>query len=514
MASQYLIGVDVGTNGSKGVLVELDGNVKAYNFREHSVHTPKPGWCEQDADSVWWEDLKQILRALVTQSGIDPKEIVAVGVSATCPDLLPVDEDGRPVFAGVLYSDNRAAAEIQWITEQLGADRIQQVVGRPIPPDSVGAKLIWLRNNEGQAYARTRMVHNASSYLVFKLTGEHVIDYVCAGGNNPFFSPTKREYDLAVCADLGVNPEIFPRVTWACDVAGGITAQAARESGLAEGTPVVVGTCDATVEVLSTGAVVPGDASILYGTTMIMNFALPADKHAQLSGIWPGPMPNYHRAGFGMSASAALTRWFRDRFGQMEKEAEGKLGIDAYQLLSIQAGEIPPGSEGLIVLPYFAGERSPIFDARARGMILGLTLSHTRRHIYRALLEGVAYGLRHGLEQMDKQGVEFSRVVATGGGTKSAVWAQIVSDVIGRDQQVLLKPWGAPYGDAFLAGYGTGLFKDLAVLRDVWVQETREVQHNPANKQVYDRYFGVYRGLYEKLKEDMHALAELSTAKA
>jgi xylulokinase len=514
MAEQYLIGVDVGTNGSKGVLVDLVGQVKAYNFREHAVHTPKPGWCEQDGDAIWWEDLRQILLALVTQSGVDPRAVAAVGVSATCPDLLPVDEAGHPVFAGVLYSDNRASAEIQWITQKLGAERIQQVVGRPIPPDSVGAKVIWLRDNEPKVFERTRMVHNASSYLTFKLTGEAVIDQVCAGGNNPFFSPVKRRYDAEVCAELGVSPDLFPPVKWASEIAGGVTAQAAKETGLAEGTPVIVGTCDATAEVLSTGAVAPGDASLLYGSTMIMGVTLQPRKLGDPVMAWPGPIPAFNRAGFGMSASAALTRWFRDRFGQMEREAEAKLGIDAYRLLSDEAGEIPAGSEGLIVLPYFAGERSPIFDARARGMILGLTLSHTRRHIYRALLEGVAYGLRHGLECQQKDGVTFSRIVATGGGTKSAVWTQIVSDVIGYDQQVLLTPWGAPYGDAFLAGYGKGIFKDLMPLRDTWVQGFREVKYDPARKQLYDRYYGVYRGLYEKLKDDMHALAALSTASA
>jgi xylulokinase len=309
MAEQYLIGVDVGTNGSKGVLVDLEGHVKAYSFREHAVNTPKPGWCEQDADAIWWEDLRQILRALVMQSGVEPRSVSAVGVSATCPDLLPVDEAGRPVFAGVLYSDNRASAEIQWITDKLGAERVQQLVGRPIPPDSVGAKLIWLREHEPQVFQRTRMIHNASSYLTFKLTGEAVIDHVCAGGNNPFFSPTSRRYDAEVCAELGVSPDMFPRVAWASEIAGGVTEQAARETGLAEGTPVIVGTCDATVEVLSTGAVAPGDASLLYGTTMIMGVSLEPRKRGAPVGPWPGPIPEFNRVGFGMSASA----WRRKR---------------------------------------------------------------------------------------------------------------------------------------------------------------------------------------------------------
>ena len=215
-----------------------------------------------------------------------------------------------------------------------------------------------------------------------------------------------------------------------------------------------------------------------------------------------------------MSASGALTRWFRDNFGQPELDAQARTGLNAYQLLRQEAEDIPPGSEGLLALPYFAGERAPIWDAQARGLILGLTLSHTRRHIYRALLESTALGLRHGLEEPLAAGAKITRIISTGGGTKAHAWTQIVSDVIGYDQDVLVKPYGAPYGDAYQAGMAVGLFKDLTPLHDVWVQKTLPVKWNPERKKVYDRYFEVYRGLYGKLKDDMHALAELAGLRA
>jgi xylulokinase len=257
--------------------------------------------------------------------------------------------------------------------------------------------------------------------------------------------------------------------------------------------------------------VFPGEAGLLYGTTMVMIVTL-AEKPEADQGVMvtSGPVPNMHRAAWGMSASAALTRWFRNNFGQIEQEVEETLGINAYQLLSAQAEQVPPGSEGLVVLPYFAGERGPIWDAQARGLILGLTLSHTRNHIYRALLEGVAYGARHNMDVLAKTGGKVTRIVATGGGTYSRVWTQIVSDVLGMDQEIVAEPMGAAYGDAFLGGYAAGVFTDLTPWRTDWAPETTRVVHNPETKKVYDKYYAVYRKLYEANKDAMHALAQLS----
>ncbi len=514
MSKQHLLGVDIGTTGSKGVVVTPEGRVVAYQFREHGVATPRPGWCEQDADAVWWADLAHIIRGLLETSGLEPAAIGGVGISGTCPNMLPVDDEGRPLCPGMLYSDGRAVQEIAEINDRIGEERIFQGLGRRLGPDSVGAKLLWLRKHEPEVFSRTRMVHTATSYLVFRLTGAQVIDVTSAFGISPLYSPARMDWDAEICGELGLPTTMFPRPRWSYEVAGRVTAEASRQTGLAVGTPVVVGACDAPAEAISTGAVSPGEASLLYGTTMIMGLILDPPAAGQRSLGWPMIAPGLYRAPLIMSTSGALTRWFRDNLGQMEKEAESQLGINAYSLLSEQAAEVPPGAEGLLALPYFSGERSPIFDPRARGLILGLTLSHTRKHVYRALLEGTAFGLQHGLEGFRQAGAQVTRIVATGGGTKSRVWTQIVSDVIGRDQEILKAPYGAPYGDAYLAGMGIGLFTDVTGLRDLWRQETSLVRWDPQRHEVYGRYFAIYRGLYETLKDDMHALAELSAARA
>jgi xylulokinase len=320
------------------------------------------------------------------------------------------------------------------------------------------------------------------------------------------------DWDQTVCRRLGVPVDLLPEVrVWPTDPAGRITADAAEETGLAEGTLVITGAADALGGSLSVGAVRPGDASLLYGTTMIVIRAFRTTETDYGPTARPGPIPGIYQKGLAMSSSGALTRWFRDNFGQIECEVEEKLGVDAYQLLGEQAAQIPPGSEGLIVLPYFAGERAPIYDPIARGLLLGLTLSHTRKHIYRALLEGVAYALRHNLDIIEGQGAKIERILATGGGSKSKLWTQIVSDVIGREQHVVVDPIGAPYGDAFMAGYGAGLFEDVSPFLEVWAPPTVKVVPRAEAKTMYDKLYAIYRGLYEANKVHMHQLAQLST---
>jgi xylulokinase len=367
-----------------------------------------------------------------------------------------------------------------------------------------------LQRNEPRAWEQAKQVHTAVSYLVLRLTGCSVLDYAGAGGFTPLFNLHQRQWDVGMCAKLGVSPNILPKLRWATHPAGAVHARVARETGLAEGTIVITGTGDTYAEVVSVGAAQEGDAGLIYGTTMSMMAMLGQPRADRKLSYGYAAVPDMYRVGFAMSASGALTRWFRDNFGQAEKGAEASVGISAYQLLSQEATGIPPGSEGLLVLPYFAGERAPIHDPAARGLILGLTLSHSRQHIYRALLEGIAFGLRHCLEELQDAGVVIHRIVGTGGGTRNSLWTQIVSDVIGQDQQIVTSPYGAPMGGAFLAGYGAGLFRDLTPLRTDWVQSTSTVRWNPAAKRLYDRYFQVYRGLYAELADDMHALAALS----
>jgi xylulokinase len=505
------MGVDVGTDGSKGVITDLRGRVLAHQAIQNETSSPRPGWYEHDADEIWWDGLCQISRALLQEACVDPKDIAGLGVSALCPDMLPVDEDGRPLRPGILYGiDTRAQEEINWISDKLGPDLIFEKTANPISAQSVGPKILWFQRHEPDLYARTHQIHTASSYLVYRLTGSSVVDCGTALFFTPLLDIQMLDWDEEVCRAIGVDRDLLPRVAFSTDLAGEVTEQAASATGLAAGTPVIVGCCDASAEAVSVGAIAPGDAALTYGSTMCLVCSVAGVKPHPSLFFYPHVVPGIYGMGAGMATSASLTRWYRNNFAQVEVETERLLGLSAYQLLSDQAAEVPPGCEGLVVLPYFAGERTPIWDSQARGLIAGLTLSHSRAHLYRALYEGTAYGLRHNLDAMAEAGAEVIRMIATGGGTRSKVWTQIISDVTGYPQELAASPYGSPYGGAYLAGYGVGLFRDFEPLRQEWVKIVRRVEPNPDLKPLYDEYYQIYLRLYEHTKEEMHALARLS----
>jgi xylulokinase len=506
----YLLGIDVGTQGSKGVIVARDGTLLASEFIEHGLATPRPGWAEHDADAIWWGDFVTLTRRLLLQSQIDPRDIAAVGCCALSPDMLPVDASGRPLRSGILYGiDTRARAEILTMREDLG------LVGRDaLTAQHVGPKIVWFRNNEPERWRRTYKIVTAHGYIVARLTGCYVIDSSTAGGFRPFFDAASRNWDGATCAKYEVPLACLPDVVETTDVVGAVTLQAANETGLAEGTPVIAGSTDFDAEAVSTGVASESDLIVSYGTTMV----LLAFSRRPVS--WPGLFggqamfgglrklyDGLFTIGGGMATSAALTRWFRDNFGQTERRTEQELGVSAYQILGLEAEAVPPGSDGLIVLPYFSGERTPINDEQAQGVLFGLTLAHTRGHIYRALLEGISYGLLHHLDLMRQAGVHPDRIVATGGGSRNRLWAQIVSDVTGLPQSIQSLS-SAALGIAFLAGLGVGIFDDLSQIR-AWVRSDVELKPCAGRYDLYQAYYRIYRQLYEHTKEDMHAIAAL-----
>lgn len=511
MSPRYLLGIDIGSTNTKGLLVREDGRVVASYAVAHGIDSPQPGWYEHDADAVWWADLCAVARGVLAASGVTPREIAAVFISAMVPQMLPLDEQGRPLRKAILYSDARATPEIAGVVAALQRVHPGPVSQRMWSTHYTGAKIAWFRTHEPALWARTRWIHSTISYMVYRLTGCHAISHGEAGGYAPCFDGRALAWDAAMCAALDIPVAMLPTPVESTAVVGGVTAQAARETGLAEGTPVIAGASDAAGELISTGGVAPGEATLRYGTTMGLSVIIPPDRPTVHPDVMSRSvvLPGVHRLSTSMITSGALTTWFRDQFGQPEVEAERKLGLSAYALLAEGAASVPPGSEGLIALPYFAGERAPIMDALARGTIIGLTLSHTRLHVYRALLEGIAYGLRHTVAELEERGLPITRLISTGGGVRNRLWAQIVGDVLGRAQEIAVESLSSPYGDAFLAGYGVGLFKDTAPLSAGWAPRTVRLEHDPAAKRVYDEYFAVYRALYPANREAMHALAQM-----
>ncbi|MFN8590276.1 MAG: FGGY family carbohydrate kinase [Thermomicrobiales bacterium] len=506
-----LIGVDIGTQGSKGALISGDGRLLASHSIETELLVPRPGWAEHDADKVWWSSFVTIVKRLLAESQIAPTDICGIGVSGLMPVMLPVDERLQPLRTALLYSDLRAHAEMEEMNAWVKRDGQPSLVAH-----DVGPKAAWFREHQPELWRRTWKLLGTQSYVVAKLTGRVVIDSITAFGMRPLFNMERRDWDVLACDRAGVPFAMLPEIVEMSDIVGGVTPEAAAETGLAAGTPVIGGLTDYFAELMSTGGGEPGDVVVTYGTTLCLT-AFSDEPIGPCPGMgqsilgnrdMEGLYPGIYGVGGGMATSSALTRWFRDRFSSDYVRAERELGENAYALLAADAAATPPGAAGLIVLPYFSGERSPIHDDQARGVIFGLTLSHGRGHIYRALLEGVAYGLQHNLDMVRAAGVPLRRIVATGGGSRSELWTQIVSDVTGLPQ-VIIAPSNAALGAAFMAGYARGVFHHVPDVRQ-WARPQREVYPREAVHEVYQRYYAIYRRLYEQTKDEMHDLARLS----
>ena len=511
MASKkYLMGFDIGTQGSKGIIIDFEGNLTAYSYCPHDVIHKKPDWSEHDALQTWWGDFVTISHDLLNKSGVAPDMIASVGISAILPCMLPVDEGGRPLRNAILYGiDTRIEEEIQILNKQIGEERICKIAKAPLSTQSVGPKILWFKRNEPELFKRTRMFLSATGFVVAQLTGQYVTDRSTAKETTPFYNFETRQWDDGMCGAVGIDKEQLPNICEAYDIAGAITHQAAVQTGLCEGTPVIAGTGDFLAEMLSMGGK-SGDTLVTYGSTMQIFHLTSRPTFVDSLATVIYPLDELYLVGGGTAASASITKWFRDEFATAELDMEKNEGINAFQQLSDSASVIPAGSDGLVLLPYFAGERSPIWDPKARGLLLGLTLFHTKAHIYRAILEGTCYSIRHHIDAMKLAGLRIAQLISTGGGIKSRLWTQIMSDVTGAEQICFSNSMGAPAGDAYLAGIGVGLFKDMSVMREKWIQQPWTVKPNIKNKNIYDKYFDVYKDSYSNIKEQMHILAEIA----
>jgi xylulokinase len=493
MAGMLTLGIDIGTFESKGVLADAGGRIVAQAARPHRMTVPQPGWAEHDAEADWWGDVVHITRALLATPGIAASDIGAVAVSAIGPCMLPVDADGLPLMNGVLYGvDTRASAEIADLTARLGADTILSRTGNALTSQSVGPKILWLARNRPDLWARTARVMTSTSFIVMRLTGACVIDHFTAASFGPLYDIARQDW----ADDLGagiITRDRLPRLMWSTGIAGEVTRPAADATGLAAGTPVTCGTIDAAAEAVSVGVTATGDMMMMYGSTIFI-IAL-ADKPVTDARLWQAPwlFPGHHAVMAGLATSGTLTHWFRDQMARDLPPA------GAFAALAAEAADSPPGARGLVVLPYFSGERTPIHDPDARGVIFGLDLTHTRGDIYRAVIEGIAHGTRHVTDTMAEAGQRPSRVMAVGGGTKNAIWLQATSDITGLPQTVAGTTVGASYGDAFLAALAIGRVAPGDIAGWNPAAGTIRPQAHPAHEANHRRF----RALYARTRDLM-----------
>jgi xylulokinase len=481
-----VVGVDIGTSSSKGVLVDLDGRVIRSSTREHEVDRPRPGWVEMDA-AVWWQEFVLLTRELLAPGDA---EVRAVGVSGMGPCVLLTDAAGRPLRPAILYGiDTRSTPQIERLNERFGADEIMRRCGSALSTQAAGAKLAWVADAEPEILRAARRLFMPSSWLVYQLTDEYVLDQHSASQCTPLYDSENHDWYRPWAKEI-VPELVLPPLRWSGEVAGTVTARAASATGLPPGIPVITGTIDAWSEAISVGAQSVGDLMLMYGTTMFLVNTVP--NRLTSPSLWGtvGALPGTRNLAGGMATSGAITAWLRDLFGS----------LDYPELLRL-AERSGPGAGGLLMLPYFAGERTPVMDPAARGIIAGFTLSHTRGDLYRAALEATGFGVRHNIETIAAAGGDIRRVVAVGGGTQGALWTQIVSDITGRPQAIPSQTIGASYGGAFLAAQTV---RDVSIDRWNPVKEIREPR--PEFAADYDELYGLYRELYTGTKAVAHAL--------
>ena len=506
--ANYLVGSDIGTSGAKSVVMRDDGRVLGSAYIEYPLITPRPGWAEQDPE-WYWNAVADTIRQAIAKSGVDSAEIRGVSVSAFSPACILVDKEQRPLQNSHIWMDRRGTAEAEWVRQTFGENRAAEKSANPIDPYFTNIKLLWEKEHRPELYRKADKMLTAADYVTMRLTGAAVTDYSNASLFGMGLDIVERKWDEKALDELGLDCEKLPDI-YACeDVIGEVTAAAAERTGLKKGTPVVAGTVDCNAAYVANGAIHDGDISVAMGTAGCMGYLHRAPKFSKniITLIHTAYSKEMYVTLGATVSCGALTRYFRDQFAQVECQTAKALGLDEFELLGLEAEKIPAGSDGLIVLPYFMGERTPFWNPLARGVVFGLSLAHTRGHIYRAFMEGATYALYQNFQQMRQGGQSLNLpMILTEGGAKSALWRQIVADMFDIPVAYMKESKGAPVGNAILAGVGTGVFKDFSVVED-WVHFSDTHQPDPKIHAEYEKYYEIFCRLYGEVAPEFDALA-------
>jgi xylulokinase len=514
--AEFLAGSDVGTGGTKSVVMSTDGTVLGTHYIEYPLITAKsakerfPG-AKAEHDPEWyWNAVADTIRASIKQAKVDPKDIKGVSISALSPACILVDKNLRPLQNAHIWMDRRASVECDWLKREIGEDRIFKLSANPTDPYYATAKLMWEKNNRPDLYKQTYKFQTAADYPCMKLTGKAVTDFSNASLIGIAFDIVKRKWDSGLIEEVGLDPSKFPDAFPCDEVIGEVTKEAAERTGLWAGTPVVAGTVDCNAAWVAGGAVEAGSTQLVMGTAGVLGVVHdePTFTRDMITIIHTADSRTKYTTLAALVSCGALIRYFRDNFGQLERAAESMTGVSAYDLLNKEARDVPPGSNGLIVLPYFMGERTPIWDTHARGVAFGLSLDHGRGHLIRALMEGAGYGLLHNFELMRDSGVKMNLpVVLSEGGANSSMWRQIIADILDVECVYAQSSKGAPVGNAVAAGVGVGIYPNYDVVKQ-WVQLGERHRPNPEHHARYRKLYAVYRDIYPLLKEQFVRLAD------
>jgi len=506
----YLIGIDIGTTGTKTLVTDEVGRILANVGVEYPMYTPHPQWAEQDPED-WWQATVKSVREAVARSGIDSAEIAGVGLTGQMHGMVMLDAQGKVLRPCIMWNDQRTAQQCQWIMNKVGRERFLELALNPALPGFTAPKIIWTRENEAEIYARAAKVLLPKDYVRYRLTGVYATEVSDASGT-VLLDVRQRKWSERLLEELDIPASWMPECGESPEVSGVITPEVADLTGLPAGLPVVGGAGDQAASAVGTGIVEPGMVSVTIGTSGVV-FAYTdtptRDPQGRLHTFCHAVPGKWHVMGVTLSAGGSL-RWVRDTLGVPERHIATLSGVDPYEILTAEASNAPAGCEGLIFLPYLTGERTPYPDPNARGSFFGLTLRHDKRHMVRAVMEGVAYSLRDSIDLFREIGVPIEQVRATGGGARSLVWRQIFADVFATELVTVNVTESTAYGAALLAGVGTGVYASVPEACSATVHIVDRVEPIAENRAMYDEYYLVYRSLYRALKPAFDAVSAIA----
>jgi xylulokinase len=511
----HLLGLDYGTGGAKACLIDDEGHVRGYAFEEYPLIHEHPGWSEHDPGR-YWEVAGRLIQEVLSEGGISGDDVCGIAVSSALPSLVMIDGDGNPIHRAYNLMDRRATDVVEWLKDHVGEERIFRLSGYRLEDHPALVNLLWEKHHRGEAFARIHKALTIDGYVTMKLTGRATVHDSGGAFFGVAYDLRERKFNEEMLETIGIDPGILPDVYRCEEIVGHVTDAAAKATGLAAGIPVAAGQVDCNASWVGAGAIGVGDFQSNLGS--VGNFGIiHRDSAFNFSEIgrlminFPYTVDSAHTyvtVPTTMTGGQCL-RFLRDGFSHYEREVERTLGTSAYDLLTLQAESVPAGSEGLIMLPFLMGERTPLWDANARGVAFGFSLYHTKAHLVRAMMEGVAYAMYDSFRLIQDAGLDVNYpMVLNEGGAVSRLWRQIIADVFDVPIVLAKRREGAPFGDAILAGVATGLFDDFSVAK-AWAEYVEPMEPNPEHHDVYMKYFALYKQLYVDLREDFGRLAAL-----
>ena len=505
----YLLGIDIGTSGTKTALFDITGKVMESCTIDYPLYQEQNGWAEQDPED-WWEATRNTVSTVIGKSGIKATEIKGIGLSGQMHGLVMLDKGGKVLRRSIIWCDQRTGRECAEITGRIGADRLISITANPALTGFTASKILWVRNNQPDIYRKCAHILLPKDYIRYKLTGEFATEVSDASGMQLLDVP-KRKWSSEIISKLEIVESLLPRVYESPEITGKVSRKATAETGLACGTIVVGGAGDNAAAAVGTGVVTNGTAFTTIGSSGVVyahSSQLVIEPKGRVHTFCCAVPGAWHVMGVTQGAGLSL-QWFRNNFCRSEIQKARRLGVDAYYLMDKMAEIIPIGCDKLVYLPYLMGERTPHLDPYCRGAFFGLSAIHTKPHLIRAIIEGVTYSLRDCVDILREMGIQIKEMRACGGGGTSPFWRQMLADVFACKIRATVSKEGPALGVAILAGVGAGIYRSIEEACAAIVQTNPPEQPIKKNNRQYDKYYAVYKNLYPSLKDNFKQLARL-----